>query len=117
SAPLLLGLGGPGVGEDSPGPENFVASDVAALLGHTRVVVDLEYGDLARITPTSHEVVDAHGKLVKRPRRRVEWSPAAAEKQGFRHYMLKEIHEQPRAIRDTMLGAGVDADDVRFDGL
>ncbi|MDC0718821.1 glutamine--fructose-6-phosphate transaminase (isomerizing) [Nannocystis bainbridge] len=117
SAPLLLGLGGPGVGEDSPAAENFVASDVSAILQHTRVVVDLEDGDLARITPTSFELVDAHGKPVQRPRRRVEWSPAAAEKQGFRHYMLKEIHEQPRAIRDTMLGAGVVADDVRFEGL
>ncbi|WAS90153.1 glutamine--fructose-6-phosphate transaminase (isomerizing) [Nannocystis punicea] len=117
SAPLLLGLGGPGVGEDSPAAENFVASDVSAILQHTRVVVDLEDGDLARVTPTSFEIVDAHGKPVQRPRRRVEWSPAAAEKQGFRHYMVKEIHEQPRAIRDTMLGAGVVADDVRFDGL
>ncbi|MDC0675109.1 glutamine--fructose-6-phosphate transaminase (isomerizing) [Nannocystis radixulma] len=117
TSPLLLGLGGPGVGEDSTAAENFVASDVSAILQHTRVVVDLEDGDLARITPNHYEVVDAHGKPVQRPRRRVEWSPAAAEKQGFRHYMLKEIHEQPRAIRDTMLGAGVGADDVRFDGL
>ena len=117
SAPLLLGLGGPGVGEDSPAAENFVASDVAALLQHTRHVIDLEDGDIARVTPRSHEIFDAHGKAVHRPRRRVEWNQAAAEKQGFRHYMLKEIHEQPRAIRDTILGAGVTADDVKFDGL
>ena len=117
SAPLLLGLGGPGVGEDSPAAENFVASDVAAILQHTRHVIDLEDGDIARVTPRGHEVFDAHGKPVQRPRRRVEWNQAAAEKQGLRHYMLKEIHEQPRAIRDTILGAGVTADDVKFDGL
>ena len=117
SAPLLLGLGGVGVGEDSPAAENFVASDVAALLQHTRHVVDLDDGDVARVTPQGYAIVDAHGKPVQRPRRRVEWSQAAAEKQGFRHYMLKEIHEQPRALRDTILGAGVTADDVRFDGL
>jgi glucosamine--fructose-6-phosphate aminotransferase (isomerizing) len=117
SAPLMLGLAGPGVGEDSPDAENFVASDVSAVLQHTRVIVDLDDGDVARISPRHHEVVDAAGKPVQRPRRRVEWSPAAAEKQGFRHYMLKEIHEQPRALRDTILGAGVGADDVKFEGL
>ena len=117
SSPLLIGLGGPGLGEDSPGPENFVASDVAAVLAHTRHVIDLEDGDVARITATTHEIVDAAGKPVQRPRRRVDWSPQAAEKQGFRHFMLKEIHEQARAIHQTMLGNGLLADDVRFDGL
>ncbi len=117
SSPLLLGLGGPGIGEDSPGPENFVASDVSAVLAYTRQVIDLEDGDIARITPTSHEIVDASGQRVHRPRRRVDWSPQAAEKQGFRHYMLKEIHEQPRAIYQTMIGNGLELDDFRFDGL
>jgi glucosamine--fructose-6-phosphate aminotransferase (isomerizing) len=117
SSPLLLALGGVGVGEDSPGPENFVASDVSAVLPYTRHVIDLEDGDVARITPTTHEIVDAAGKPVQRPRRRVDWSPQAAEKQGFRHFMLKEIHEQARAIHQTMLGNGLLADDVRFDGL
>jgi glucosamine--fructose-6-phosphate aminotransferase (isomerizing) len=117
SSPLLLALGGPGLGEQSPGPENFVASDVAAVLAHTRHVIDLEDGDVARITPTTHEIVDAAGKPVQRPRRRIDWSPQAAEKQGFRHFMLKEIHEQARAIHQTMLGNGLLTDDVRFDGL
>ncbi len=117
SSPLLLGLGGPGIGEDSPGPENFVASDVSAVLPYTRHVIDLEDGDIARITPDSYAIVDLAGTPVQRPRRRVDWSPQAAEKQGFRHYMLKEIHEQPRAIHQTMIGNGLQADDIRFDGL
>ncbi|MBL8974420.1 MAG: glutamine--fructose-6-phosphate transaminase (isomerizing), partial [Myxococcales bacterium] len=117
SSPLLIALGGVGLGEDSPGPENFVASDVAAVLAHTRHVIDLEDGDVARITPTTHEILDAAGKPITRHRRRVDWSPQAAEKQGFRHFMLKEIHEQARAIHQTMLGNGLLADDVRFDGL
>jgi glucosamine--fructose-6-phosphate aminotransferase (isomerizing) len=121
SSPLLLGLGGPGLsennGEHGPGHENFVASDVAAVLPYTRHVIDLEDGDIARITPDTIEVIDAAGQTVNRPRRRVDWSPQAAEKQGFRHYMLKEIHEQPRAIHATMIGNGLGVDDVRFDGL
>jgi glucosamine--fructose-6-phosphate aminotransferase (isomerizing) len=117
SSPLLLGLGGPGLGEHSTGPENFVASDVAAVLPYTRHIIDLEDGDVARITPLAIEVIDATGAAVERPRRRVDWSPQAAEKQGFRHYMLKEIHEQPRAIHATLIGNGLGVDDVRFDGL
>jgi len=117
SSPLLIGRGGAGLGEASPGPENFVASDVAAVLSYTRHVIDLEDGDLARITPTSHEIFDAAGAAVQRVGRRVDWSPQAAEKQGFRHYMAKEIHEQPRAIHATMIGNGMLADDVGFPGL
>jgi glucosamine--fructose-6-phosphate aminotransferase (isomerizing) len=117
SSPLLIGLGGADLSNDCPGPENFVASDVAAVLAYTRHVIDLDDGDVARVTRTAFEIVDAAGKPVQRPRRRVDWSPQAAEKQGFKHYMLKEIHEQPRAIHATMLGAGIGDDDVRFDGL
>ncbi len=127
SSPLLLGLGGPGFSENSGisengdnhsiGAENFVASDVAAILPYTRHIIDLEDGDVARITPRSIEVIDQAGATVQRPRRRIDWSPQAAEKQGFRHYMLKEIHEQPRAIHATMIGNGLGVDDVRFDGL
>ncbi len=114
SSPLLVGLGRQADDGDDAGParENFVASDVAAILAHTRQVIDLEDGDVARVTPDKVEIIDAAGASVQRARRRVEWSPQAAEKQGFRHYMLKEIHEQPRAIHQTLLGAGVTADDV-----
>jgi glutamine---fructose-6-phosphate transaminase (isomerizing) len=103
ASPLLIGLGGPlGLVDQR---ETFVASDVAAILEHTRTVVDLEDGDLALVDPegiVAH--VDRNGEAVNRPRRRIEWSPLAAEKQGFKHFMLKEIFEQPRAVRDTLIG-------------
>ncbi|MFO7566725.1 MAG: glutamine--fructose-6-phosphate transaminase (isomerizing) [Enhygromyxa sp.] len=103
ASPLLIGLGGSHGSADQR--ETFVASDVSAILEHTRTVVDLEDGDLALIDPdgiVAH--VDREGQAVTRPRRRIEWSPLAAEKQGFKHFMLKEIFEQPRAVRDTLIG-------------
>src|SRR5690606_27605323 len=103
ASPLLLGLGGKDGLADQR--ESFVASDVAAILEHTRTVVDLEDGDIALVDPdgvVAH--VDKNGEPVTRPRRRIEWSPLAAEKQGFKHFMLKEIFEQPRAVRDTLIG-------------
>ncbi len=120
SSPLLVGLGGAEFAEgESPGAENYVASDISAILQYTRTVIDLEDGDVARVTPDAVEILDVDGQPVRRTRRRVEWSPMAAEKQGFKHFMLKEIHEQPRAIRDTMLGATIDeaTADVALDGL
>ncbi len=122
NAPLLIGLGGPGISEDrSDGKpvaaENFVASDAGALLAYTRLVVDLEDGDTARVRADSVEIFDATGEPARRPRRRIEWSPMAAERQGFKHYMLKEIHEQPRAIADTVVGCGFADGAVAFDGL
>jgi glucosamine--fructose-6-phosphate aminotransferase (isomerizing) len=116
NAPLLLGLGAP---EASGGEgENFVASDVAAMLMHTRRVVDLDDGDTARVTRRGVEVYDAAGKRVERPERWIDWSPVAAEKQGFRHFMLKEIHEQPRVISDTLTGrVRMGEADVDLDGL
>jgi glutamine---fructose-6-phosphate transaminase (isomerizing) len=115
-APLLLGLGE----SREPGGEgeNFVASDAAAMLSHTRRVVDLEDGDTALVTRRGVAVFDAAGKAVQRPERRIDWSPAAAEKQGFRHFMLKEIHEQPRVIGDTLAGrVQMEEADVNLDGL
>ena len=103
-SPLLIGLAGPDTGEDSPEAENFVASDVSAMLAHTRVVVDLDDGDTAMVTAETVEILDVEGNTPTRPRRKINWSPIAAEKQGFKHFMLKEIHEQPRAIRDTIMG-------------
>ncbi len=112
NAPLLVGLG------ESSEPENFVASDVAAILEHTRRVVDLEDGDTARLTRDSVEVFDASGKAVRRGERRVDWSPVAAEKEGFKHFMLKEIHEQPRVISDALAGRMAPQQaEVRLDGL
>jgi glucosamine--fructose-6-phosphate aminotransferase (isomerizing) len=116
NAPLLLGLGA----ENQPGVdgENFVGSDVAAMLSHTRRVVDLEDGDVAKVDRRGVEIYDAAGKRVERPERWIDWSPVAAEKQGYRHFMLKEIHEQPRVISDTLAGRVLmEEADVNLDGL
>jgi glutamine---fructose-6-phosphate transaminase (isomerizing) len=103
ASPLLIGLGG--AQGQLELEETFVASDVAAILEHTRTVVDLDDGDIALVDPTGIvQLIDADGQLAKRGRRRIEWSPMAAEKQGFKHFMLKEIFEQPRAVRDTLIG-------------
>jgi glutamine---fructose-6-phosphate transaminase (isomerizing) len=80
----------------------YCASDVAALIAHTRDVAALLDGQLARITPAGVEVVDLAGEAVEPHRFTVDWDLAAAEKQGFPHFMLKEIHEQPQAIADTL---------------
>lgn len=117
NAPLLLGLGEGELDQDGNG-ENFIASDVAAMLSHTRRVVDLDDGDTALVTRKGIEVFDAKGQPVQRPERWIDWSPVAAEKQGYRHFMLKEIHEQPRVISDTLAGRiQVGEADVNLDGL
>jgi len=82
--------------------ENFVASDVAALLPVTRRFIFLEEGDVAEIRRKSIRVIDKEGNNVERPIRESELSADAAEKGQYRHYMLKEIHEQPRAIANTL---------------
>ena len=91
--PVVIGLGV---------EENFVASDVAALLPVTRRFMFLEEGDVAEIRRKSVRVLDSSGRAVERPVRESELSADAAEKGPYRHFMLKEIHEQPRAIADTL---------------
>jgi glutamine---fructose-6-phosphate transaminase (isomerizing) len=81
----------------------YCASDVAALIGHTSEVAALLDGQIARITPEGVEVVDTDGNPAEPHRYTVDWDLAAAEKQGYDHFMLKEIHEQPRAVHDTLL--------------
>ncbi len=81
----------------------YCASDVAALIGHTKDVAALLDGQLASITPDGVEVVDIDGAPAEPHRYTVNWDLAAAEKQGYEHFMLKEIHEQPQAVADTLL--------------
>ncbi|HET7312813.1 glutamine--fructose-6-phosphate transaminase (isomerizing), partial [Salinisphaera sp.] len=94
-SPLVLGVG---IGE------HFVASDVAALLPVTRRFVYLEEGDIVTLTPAGFEVTDAEGRVLERPVQESGLSAEASEKGGYRHFMLKEIHEQPRALADTWQG-------------
>ena len=109
ASPLVLGFGK---------GENFIASDVPALLEYTRDFVFLEENDFAIVTKDKVEIQDGEGKAVVRQPRRIDWTPMMAEKNGHKHFMHKEIFEQPRAITDTIRGrASVEEGDVYLDGL
>ena len=93
--PLILGIGD---------GEQFLASDPSALLAYTRNVVFLENGDLAILRRDAIEIRDRDGRRVERPVQRLNWDPIQAEKGGYKHFMAKEIHEQPQSLQDTFAG-------------
>ncbi len=109
--PLVVGVGC---------GENLVASDVTPLLDRTRQVIYLDNGEVAVLRRDGVRILDATGRALDRPPERLDWDAARVEKGGFRHFMLKEIHEQPDAIRNTVVAyldparTGVNLDGLGF---
>jgi glutamine---fructose-6-phosphate transaminase (isomerizing) len=95
NVPLVVGLNG---------EESFIASDVSAILAHTNRVVFLDEGDVADVRPTGVVVTGVDGLPRERPVSVIDWTPESAEKGGYDHFMLKEIHEQPEALRQSLAG-------------
>ena len=95
SSPLILGLGN---------NEMFIASDVPAILEHTKKVIYLDDNEIATITKNDYKVKDINGLQIDKEVHEIKWSLDEIEKKGFKHFMLKEIYEQPSALENTLRG-------------
>ncbi len=108
ASPLIIGLGE---------GENFLASDIPAVMGFTRNVLVLEDGDFARITPEGVTLTTLSGASLQRDVFHVTWDVSTAQKGGYPHFMIKEIYDQPQAIRDTLRGRITETHQVTFPEL
>jgi glucosamine--fructose-6-phosphate aminotransferase (isomerizing) len=102
NCPMIVGLGQ---------GENFLASDIAAILQHTRRMIVLDEAEIAEITASSVKITDLSGEAVSRDEIHVDWDAEAAEKGGYPHFFVKEIHEQPQALSRALVGRVVDEQD------